>query len=201
MRKAVFASLIILLLSISLSITIVNANPIFPATKIDIPQDAIPPTISINYPQNKTHYTETFNFRFNIQCPQYKGYSGYVYEVTYIIDNLSITIPPNDILANGYFSKYNGSFAAPILAAGNHSLIVEASAIYYQRPGANCFIIKGISQVYFTTSDISTNGSDNSALDNKVTLPTIYLVTIITLIVVAVASVPLAYFKRKRGKP
>ena len=200
MRKQVIIPTIFFFLSILMLINVVAANPYNPGMKINPPSDAIPPTISINNPKNNTDYTSIFNITFSVARPICKNYVTYINEIKYTIDNQSTIIPQMDIFIDGY-AQYNGSFFAPILATGNHSLVVEASGIGYQMFG-NYFIIKGLSQVYFTTSDNSANGSDNLASYNKATLSTIFIVTIITLIVIVavVGSVLLVFFKSRKSK-
>jgi hypothetical protein len=137
---------VLLLLIVSQATSIVSANPWAFSYQINPPSGAIPPNISINSPQNNAVYSEKFNISLSVKEAQYGGYFSDIYDVTYTIDNESVTIPHNgDVLA---LTQYDTSFVAPNLVAGNHSLIVKATGIVF-KPMQDFFLLDSSSQVYF----------------------------------------------------
>jgi hypothetical protein len=221
MRNVLSVYAVIALLSlliVSQAISLVSANPWFTAKQIDPPPEAIPPIITINSPQSNTIYSGAFNVSFNIKGARYVDLSKYinyfsdVYDVTYIIDNESVTIPHNaDVLAIGH---YDTSFVAPTLAAGNHSLTVKARGIVYNFN--YLFYMDSSSQVYFVTSENNGSTSDNTAtppaqsivpsstlgqtttsdyLSNPIT--SIAIASVIVILVVV--SLSLVYFKKHKS--
>jgi hypothetical protein len=203
-RCVVFAVIFAVSILIGLqAVEVVDANPYFNTTLITPPSDAIAPIISINSPQNNNNYSGDFNITFTVRGIQYSDYFSEIARVTYIIDNESFSIPLNgkDVLAIG---EYNTSFIAPTLATGNHSLTVRATGIAFKLNSVY-FTMDSSSQVYFTTSDNSitsitpnpsvTTGTGSDYLLNQTNL---ILVTIV-IAIVAVASMSLVYFMRRKN--
>jgi hypothetical protein len=134
------------LLIVSQAISIVSANPWSFSTQIDPPSGAVPPIISIHSPQNNAIYSGKFNISLSVKGAQYDGYFSDIFDVTYLIDNESVTIPHGaDVLG---LRQYDTSFIGPNLTAGNHSLIVKATGIVY-KPMSVFFFMDSSSQVYF----------------------------------------------------
>ena len=203
------------------AVEVVDANPWFTAKEIDPPPGAIPPVISISSPQNNAQYSGNFNISFSVKRAQYSNYHSDIYDVTYTIDNKSVTIPHNgDVLA---LSQYDTSFVAPNLAAGNHSLIVKATGIVYSFSAL--FYLDSSSQVYFVTSkntaSIEPTSIPNPTDSPKPTISPTFITTlsptsnqsiasdywwnsaaitaiIIGIVILAVASVSLVYLKKHK---
>jgi hypothetical protein len=202
-RIAILAVLLIISIFVGTEVvSVVDANPFGLAKQIDTPSDAKPPIISISSPQSNTDYSGTFNISFSVKQPQYYSKSAIV-DIIYTIDNVSATIPHQywTVIQGSGSSQYSTSIIAPTLAAGNHSLRIRAQGASYDF--YNFFLIDGYSQVYFTVSDNSTQNNktptQDAGSDNKVVLPTIPLVAIISLIVIiAAASASIVYFKRRK---
>jgi hypothetical protein len=216
MRKAlsVYAVIaLLLLLIVSQAISIVSANPWFTAKQIDPPPDAIPPIITINSPQSNTIYSGAFNVSFSVKGAKYSDYFSDILDVTYIIDNETVTIPHSaDVLA---IKNYDTSFIGPNLTAGNHSLTVKATGIAYKLFNVY-FIMERSSQVYFVTSEnrTSENSPTSSPLPptvepsqspqaNQPIEPNYYQVLIAVacvVVVVGITLVSMIYFKRRKSK-
>jgi hypothetical protein len=82
-----------------------------------------------------------------VKCIEYSDYFSDVQDVTYILDNQTVSIPHrSDVLSVG---DYATSFQAPCLASGNHSLWIRATGIAYQLFGDG-FIMESSSQIFFT---------------------------------------------------
>ncbi len=158
MRKLLSVYTVIVLLSlllISQAISLVSANPYGFTPQIDPPKGAVPPIISISSPQNNANYSETFNITFSVKGPQYSSYDSDIVDVTYRIDNESVSIPhAGFILEKGEHgtSQYYTSFVAPNLEAGNHSLIVKSEGSVYDL-FSFVFFMDSSSQVYFITHE------------------------------------------------
>jgi hypothetical protein len=178
-----------------------EANPFGLAVQMDAPSDAKPPIISISSPQNSTNYSDTFNFTFSVQEPIYFK-STVIANIWYTLDNTkTVSIPYQywTVTQGLGESQYSTSIIAPTLTAGNHTLKIRAEGGSYDFH--NYFLINSYSQVYFTVSDNCTQNqtpTQDAGLSNTIALPSIYILTIITLIAVAiVASISLVYFKRR----
>jgi hypothetical protein len=211
MPKKLLATPISLVILVALAIStigvdVVDANPFGLAKQINTPSDAKPPIISIPSPENNTIYSGSFNISFSVKEPQYFS-STVIANVWYTIDNTTVSIPYEHwTLTQGPgVSQYSTSVIAPTLPAGNHSLKIRAQGGSYDFH--NFFLIDGYSQVYFTVSDNSTQTNHSNqtttndpALDNTA-MPTTPLVAIISLtVIVAVTSISLVYFRRRKGK-
>jgi len=211
MPKKLLATTIILVILLALVIStigvdVVDANPFGLAKQINTPSDAKPPIVSINSPQNDTNYSGMFNISFSVKVPQYYSKSAIV-DIYYTINNETVAIPHQywTLMQGPSICQYSTSITAPTLPAGNHSLKIRAQGGSYDF--YNFFLIDGYSQVYFTVSDNSTQTNhlnqtttQGPALDNNTAMPTIPLVAIISLtVIVAVTSISLVYFKRRRG--
>ena len=124
-------------------------------------------------------------------------------------------------------SQYSTSITAPNLPAGNHSLKIRAQGGSYDFN--NFFIIDGYSQVYFTVSDNSTqtNHSNQTTSVEPTSIPNptdspkptisptsnqsiasdywrnsaAITAIVIGIVIVAIASISLVYFRRRKGKP
>ena len=133
----------------------VDANPYGFTPQIDPPKGAVPPIISIGSPQNNANYSGAFNITFSVKGPQYSSYDSDIVDVTYKIDDESVSIPhAGFILVKGEHgtSQYYTSFVAPNLAAGNHSLTVKAEGSVYDM-FSFVFFMDSSSQVYFITHE------------------------------------------------
>ena len=209
MRKVLSVYTVIALLSllmVSQAISIVSANPWFMSKQIDPPSGAIPPIISINNPKNNAIYSGTFNISFSVKKAQYSNYFSDIFDVTYIIDNESVTIPHNgDVLA---ISQYTTSFVVPTLANGNHSLTAKARGIVYELFSV-FFYMDSSSQVYFVTSDNSTQtnppnetinegSASNNPATSGVSNTKLVVAIVSSIVIVAVASLSLVYFKKHK---
>jgi hypothetical protein len=152
MRKILSVCTVIVLLSlliVSHAISLGSANPWTFSKQINPPSDAIPPIISITSPQNNNSYSGTFNISFTIKPARYSGFTPDIIDISYSIDNESVTVPHYV----GYLpSQFNFSFVAPILTGGNHTLIVKSTGIEFQLYGSY-FFMEGLSQVYFVTHE------------------------------------------------
>lgn len=158
MRKLLSVYTVIALLSllmVSQAISIVSANPYGFTAQIQPPSGAVPPIISISSPQNNANYSGAFNITFSVKGPQYSNYDSDIVDITYKIDNESVSIPHETfILVKGGHgtSQYYTSLVAPNLAAGNHSLTVKAEGSVYDM-FSFVFFMDSSSQVYFVTHE------------------------------------------------
>jgi hypothetical protein len=210
MKRILLAYIAITLLSllvVAQAVSIVSANPWAFSKQINPPSGATPPIVTINSPQKNNIYSGAFNITFSVRGIRCSDYFSDIFDVTCTIDNESVTIP--DVLP---IPQYSTSFVAPTLAAGNHSLTVKATGIAY-KPMTVYFTMDSLSQVYFTTSDncnpsvtsTPTQG-ESSALDNTANSASpntsSLLIGIISfaVILVAVSSILLVYYKRHKSK-
>jgi hypothetical protein len=154
-KKAILATVILILLLIGVqAVEVAKGNPYAFSKSIDPPSSAIPPTVTIDSPRNNTDYPQTFNISFAVKCIEYSDYFSDVQDVTYILDNQTISIPHrSDVLSVG---DYATSFQAPYLASGNHSLWIRATGIAYQL-FADYFIMESSIQIFFSVSDPNNN--------------------------------------------
>ncbi len=158
MRKILLVYTVTALLSLlimSQAIRTVSANPYGFTPQIHPPSGAVPPIISIGSPQNNANYSGTFNITFSVKGPQYSNYDSDIVDVTYRIDNESISIPhAGFILVKGEHgtSQYYTSIIAPKLVAGNHSLTVKSEGSVYDL-FSFVFFMDSSSQVYFITHE------------------------------------------------
>jgi hypothetical protein len=193
-RIAVLAVLLTIIVLVGTEVIgVAEANPYAFSKQINAPSGAIAPIISIDSPKSNTAYICNFNITFSVKRIQYSDYFSEVAHVTYTIDNQSFSIPLNgkDVLS---LVDYNTSFIAPTLASGNHTLTVRATGIAF-KPMDVYFTMDSISQVNFSTA-----GSKD--IINPAPSPTIPEFPIAgILLVLAVASVSLVYFKRFKSKP
>ena len=204
MRKILSVYTVIALLSlliVSQAISIVSANPFLMWKEISPPLEATPPVISINSPQNSTNYSKEFNVNFSVRPVQYEGQTSNIVEVSYTIDNITVT--PFSIWQNwsiGGLPQFNTIFQGPFLSVGNHSLRVWVLGATYLLPN-KVFFVNSSSQAFFTLSENLT--SEDSTLDGSVMvgLNTTSVAIIVSCVaIIAVASVSLVYFRRRKGK-
>jgi hypothetical protein len=140
-RYAVFA--VVLAVSMLIGIQVVevaDANPFLIWKEISPPLDAYPPVISINNPQNSTTYPKEFDVNFSVRPTQYKGQISNIIEVSYTIDNMTVT--PFSIWQNwsiGGLPQFSTIFQGPSSSAGNHSLRVWALGATYLNPNKEVF--------------------------------------------------------------
>jgi hypothetical protein len=191
------------LLIVSQAMSLVSANPFIMWKEISPPFDANPPIITINSPENRTIYSNGFNVSFSIRPAQYKEQTSNIVEVAYTIDNITET--PFSIWQNwsiGGLPKFSSTFQGPSLSVGNHSLRVWALGATYLLPSKEVFFVNSSSQVFFTLQE--NLESEDSTLGGSVMVGlNATSVTIIAscVAIIAVASISLVYFSRKKGKP
>jgi hypothetical protein len=196
---------VILVISLLIGIQVVemaDANPFLTWKEISPPLDATPPIISINSPQNSSTYSEEFDVNFSVRPAQYGGYSSNIVEVSYTIDNVTVT--PFSIYQNwsiGGLPQYSTVIRGPFLSAGNHSLRVWVLGATYLLPNREVFFVNSSSQVFFNLSENHANEGSPSDGSVMVDLNATSVVIIASsVVIVAVASVSLVYFMREREK-
>ena len=201
--NAVFAVIFAVSILIGIQeVKVVDANPFLTWKEISPPLDANPPVISINSPQNSTNYSKEFTVNFSVRPAQYEGHTSNIVEVSYTIDNITVT--PFSIWQNwsiGGLPQFSTIFQAPSLSVGNHSLRIWALEATYLLPNREVFFVNSSSQAFFTLSE--NHSSEDSTSDGSVIvgLNTISVVIIASsAVIIAVASVSLVYFKKHKPK-
>jgi hypothetical protein len=170
------------------AVEVIDANPFTLWKKTDTPPDAIPPIISVTSPQNSSIYPSTFNINFTINKPQCGEYDSSIIKVSYTIDN--VTVRPYSIWSSNTdgIPQFETVFKEPSLSEGNHTLIVEAEGVVYL-PNFQLFFENSTTIVFFTVH----NQTFVNYLFNQ-----IVLTPIVIIIIVAVTSVSLVYFKKHK---
>jgi hypothetical protein len=147
-RLRVFSLVVAVLLLIGTQAAeAVYANPWAFSAQINAPSGVVPPVISVSSPQNNALYSEEYTISVSVEKAQYGDYFSDIYEVTYTIDNKSVTAYDTAVLG---LSSYNTSFAGPNLTTGNHTLTVKATGILY-KPMRDYFLVDKTVTLYFFT--------------------------------------------------
>ena len=221
-RYAVFAVIFAFSILIGMQpVEIAEANPFMNYKNIEPMPGTIPPTITIISPLNSTAYSpESVVITFNVNKPQLAKSFTSITEVYYSIDNSEdVKVYSQYVNGTGTMGvpEYNNTFTLSSSSMGNHFLTVRAiGAVIYQggiffmeSDATTSFIVSNQQILQPTpTSNISptptmtTSPTSNQSIasDNWIN-PTAITVTVVGITIVAVASVLLVYFKRRKGKP
>jgi hypothetical protein len=203
MRKAVIVSLVILLLSISLLVTVVNANPFFQKGDYNL--------ITINSPQNATYKTNSLTLNFTSKNNFNPSYLSYCYVIdgndsilkgniwrsmlkveTRTINQVIISNDSLNIRNEPYppYTEYliEGQTALPLLTDGNHNITI------YQGPN---YETNGVYSPLINVSFIIDTKPISETNILEISNP-FFLSILLLIIIVVIASLLLLYFKRKR---
>jgi hypothetical protein len=208
-RYAVFAVFFAILVLIEIqAVEVVDANPFFMYQTIDPIPGAIPPTITINSPKNNTVYSpDNLAVSFNVSKPQLDTsiansptrYYAYITSIYYTLDNDNETRVYYNY-KNGVGTKgvpeFNTTLTLPSLSIGSHSITVKAYGIV-NPDHLYIFGMESNSTTFFTieTQPITQTSSTNYLLTSTSIFTIVGVVAI-----VAVASISLVYFKRRKAK-
>jgi hypothetical protein len=209
-KTALEAMLIFSILTLTVgmqTVTVVNADPFFIFHLIDPIPGTIPPAIRIISPLNNTAYPlGNITASFNVSRPQLGSRPTAIIEITYMLDDE--TVQAFSIWKGGSASsaaaiqRYNTSFIIPALPAGKHSLTVYANSVVYAggESGLDIFFINSTSTTYFTVAaqpSLQPSPTPNQSIGSDyLHNPTLLAEIVSAIVVVAVASTSLFYFKR-----
>ena len=223
MRKVVFASSIILLFSILLLNEVTNANPFGPGPYSPTEPIKDPPIIMINSPQNTTYYQNSIPLSITIIQPDSWDASKKNYTlgntntmrlISYEIDGQPFTLwngTRRQLIGTSYTVNYalpkNSEFTAILnVSNGQHRLQVNVQAIslYFSEPFfpfEDKYIIETSQSIAFLVEpNLSVIPSLATDLPSNQMVPAA-IASAIVIIFVAVVSVPLVYYRRRKGKP
>jgi hypothetical protein len=227
-RYAVFAVVLAVSILIGIqAVEVVDANPFFGMKGIDPVPGTIPPTITMITPLNNTAYSsDEITISFHVTKPQLAGSWSTITYICYSLDNTEdvndeyVKVYSNYINGEGTVGvpEFNTTFTIPSLSAGNHVLKVKVSGAVmpntqyvggqWQSPNINhgIFSMNSNSTTFFTisttpTPSLSPTPTKSQSTASNYLIEQTFLFTIASVIViVAVASISLVYFKRRRGK-
>jgi hypothetical protein len=204
----ILTAILVLIISVQ-AVEVVNANPVPWASTPNLEK----PTLTIHSPQNNTECNSSMVLNFTVTKPDswnavhmFSYYVGAIHSVDVFLDgnqvfceregpnysaNLTLTSAPHSlnitVLGYTYYrgAIYNNcSLIAPIHDEDNINGVTRVNTIYeYPRVVSDT--------VYFTVDS-------NDVVNPSPTVPEFTGAG--TLLVLAVASVSLVYFKRRRGK-
>ena len=209
MPKKLLATTIIIALIVTFVvgmqvIEVVVADPFWIYKIIDPIPGTIPPVITIISPLNNTTYpSDGIIASFNVSKPQLGTRASSIIDVTYTLDGETVqafTIWKNGSASSGSgIPRFNTTFSLPSLHAGKHSLTVEANGVVFAggESGLDIFFINSNSTTFFTVGIPSTS---QPSLTDYLLNPTFLTAIAGGVVIGAVASVSLVYFKRRRQR-
>jgi len=201
-----FSALIAVIFAVSILIgmqvvRVAEANPYWIWKTIDPVPGAIPPTITVLNPKNYTTYSQNeFKVNFVVSAPTLNNSDtqgrGLISDITYSIDNGPVIQSSTTDSSPSINPEYETNVTLPSLPEGNHNLIVRANGlVLIDSPQMEKFYVSSSSIIFFTIGTPSTvQQRPNNYLLNPEFLTTIAIV----IVIVAVASISLVYFKRHK---
>lgn len=203
MRKELFVStfsLISLLIAIGfIGNAIANPFSFLEGKGIDPIPGTIPPTITISSPVNNSAYnSDSITLNLNVIKPQLTNAWSSIIYIGYTLDNnkevklYSVTGDEPGV------SELARNVTLSSLPSGNHSITIRTfgpvmpnvkyeNGQWYSPSQIGAFTMESNSTIYFTV------GSP--------TMPSLIITIAVVIVIAAVASVSLIYYKRRRGRP
>jgi hypothetical protein len=178
-------------------VAVVDANPFSPPVyrQIDPIPATIPPEIKLTSPRNNTNYIDNVTVTLNVIKPQLSKWDSSITEISYKLDQAyfkPLYNIRNEKTASGIpgISEYKTTFSLPYYS-GNHTITIRVIGAVVDSPTRTMFYVDSSSTVSFTMN--------NQTPSPTSTVPEFPLVGV--LCVLAVASVSMVYFRRRKGKP
>jgi len=192
------------------AVEVVDANPFMSYKNIEPITGTLPPAITIISPLNNTTYSpESVVIKFNVNKPQLAKSFTSITEVYYSIDNSEeVEVYSQYVNGTGTMGvpEYNTTFTLPSLPMGTHFLTVKAiGAVIYQ--GGIFFMESDATTSFIVSKQILQPASTNQSMPTINTGPTlpvelnspvIYIILAIVIVIIAVASTSLVYFKKHK---
>jgi hypothetical protein len=222
-RYAVFAIVLAVSMLIGIqAIEVANANPGFTLPTRTSPPDALVVSIKVLSPkENATYTTDTINVCFTKEVNSLPGMATYVhiistYQGDWMNSNKWCPFPPGADPAHwNSFQVLQHNFTLTQVPEGYHTLTIDASGQgnynvngteydfgLYKKVDVHFYIHSKDNQTSSPTPSQSMPSNNISP-----TLPVwlnssiVYIVLAIGIAIVAVASIALVYFNRRKGKP
>jgi len=207
MKRRITAFTVVLAVSILIGTQVVRvaeANPYWIWKTIDPVPGAIPPTITVLNPKNYTTYSQNeFAVDFVVSVPMLNKSDiqgrGVVSDITYSIDNGPVIQSSTIDSSQSVNPKYETNVSLHSLLQGDHNLIVRANGlVLISSPEMEKFYISSSSTTFFT---IGTPSTAPQRPNGHLLSPAFLAAITIVIVIVAVASIALVYFKRGKWKP
>ena len=191
----------------TLGVEVVNANPFTFYAQIEPIPETIPPAIIIFSPQNNSVYPDLVDVNFNVSKPQLtNAYLTNVVSVYYSLDqNERVEVYSNYVNGHGTEGTptFNTTFELSSLSTGNHKLTVTAIGVVLKalvpKPQGlgdiGVFYINSNSTISF---EIGTQPRVQEKPSNYLINPTFLIAITILIVIVAVTSIALVYFKKHK---
>jgi hypothetical protein len=195
------------------SIIEVSANPFSPPVyrQIDPIPGTIPPEIKLTSPRNNTNYTDNVTVTLNVIKPQLSKWDSSITEISYTLDQSNFKPLYNiryEKTASGIpgISEYKTTFSLPYYS-GNHTITIRVIGAVVDSPTRTMFYVDSSSTVSFTMKNQTSSPTPSQRMPSNNISPTlpvwlnssiVYIVLAIVIAVVAVASIALVYFRRKK---
>jgi hypothetical protein len=215
LTTTILTAIIVLVISVQV-VEVANANPIHLG---EVPPDAntSPPSITIVSPENRSYNNSSICLNITVSEGKSKSASftminNVYYKADWKTDEVSIfsydeyTMIPN-------IHDYSTAINLTDIPQGTHSIIIYAVEIgTYKGSGLlqyYTFTVKNSASTTFSidtlanptpTANQSTPTSD-TGLPFELNPPIIYIILALVIAIIAVASISLAYFKRRKWKP
>jgi hypothetical protein len=190
-----------------LGVKVVEANPFTFYTQIEPIPETIPPSVIISSPQNNSVYPDSVNISFNVSKPQLTNASlTNIVSVYYSLDqNESVEVYSSYVHGQGTQGTpaFNTTFELSSLSTGNHKLTVTAIGVVLKPLVPKPQGIKDIGVFYISSNstisfEIGTQPTVQEKPSNYLINPTFLIVIAILIVIVALASMSLVYFKKHK---
>jgi len=190
------------------AVEVTNANPFFMYQTIDPIPGAIPPTITINSPNNNSVYSPgNLTFSFNVSKPQLDSsiansparYYAYITSIYYTLDNGNETrvyYNYNNGVGSKGVPEFNTTITLPSLSIGSHSIKVKAYGIV-NPDHLYIFGMESNSTTFFTIENQPI--TQTSVIENLLN-PTSLIAILSSIAALSIVLISLVYSKRRKGK-
>jgi hypothetical protein len=198
------------------TVEVADANPFSPPVyrQIDPIPGTIPPEIKVTSPRNNTNYTDNVTVTLNVVKPQLSKWDSSITEIVYTLDQSNFKPLYNiryEKTASGIpgISEYKTTFSLPYYS-GNHTITIRVIGAVVDSPTRTMFYVDSSSTVSFTMNNQTPSPTPSQSIPTINTGPTlpveltpsiVYIILAIVIAIVAVSSISLVYFRRRKGKP
>jgi hypothetical protein len=160
--------------------------------------------ISISVEPQKMIYEQGTNLSIVFNFTAWYNYD-ITYFASYSLDGGNSSILEYQISASDswepYVAEMHGSVTLPLLGEGNHNITVLVQASYSQ--GSKMFYTNSSNSVTFavnTPSSPTPSPTSNKTLISEILNPTYLIAIAVVIVIAAVASVLLVFFKKRKPK-